>query len=492
MINEAASDVESKKQRLCVACIGEPFLKKLVGKEGLTERCSYCDRTRSKTFSIEQIANRVELAFRDHYIRTSEHPDEIEYLAQRHGGREWYRHGAPINEAIQMAAMIDEPPAADIVEILAARNDTFVPGDPEEEQEFDPDSYYERLEVTDDHFHEDWAGFERSLKSEARFFNRAAEAVLSDIFSGIAKARTRNGRAVVIDAGPGTTLPSVFRARSFQSGEILELALARPDLQIGPPPSTMARAGRMNARGVPVFYGATHERIAMAEVRPPVGAQVIVAQFEIVCPLRLLDVAALETVFVEGSVFDPTLAGRSKQAIFLQTLSTRISRPVMPDSEDFEYLITQALADYLANHPDLNLDGIIFPSVQSRTKGANILLFHKASRTALLDLPPGTEVRAYRYAGHDPEDADDSPPIWTITEETPASTGEINVAAQDPLKVISNYFPNSWPDMGSDPRPVSLKINPDSLIVHHIAGVRFATTKTPVKRSRRIKTEPKF
>lgn len=180
---DEADDDGPGARRLCAACIGEPFLKKLVRQDGKVAPCGFCSRAKGRTFSLEEMSDCVEVAFRDHYIRTSDQPDEMEFLALRHGGRDWNRHGDPVVEAIQMAAMIDELPAMSIAEILAERNDTSVPGDPEEEQEFDPDSYYERLEVTeDDHFHEDWARFERSLKSEARFFSRTAEAVLSDIW----------------------------------------------------------------------------------------------------------------------------------------------------------------------------------------------------------------------------------------------------------------------------------------------------------------------
>ena len=480
-------------QRLCATCIGEPFLKKIVRKEGEVAPCGFCSRGKGRTFSLEQLANRIEAAFADHYVRTSDQPDEMESLAQRHGGRDWYRHGEPVNEAIQMAALIDEPPATVIATILAARHNTFVTGDPEEEQEFDAESYYERLEVTeDDHFHDDWARFERSLKSETRFFSRTAEAVLSDIFSGIGEARTRHGSSVIRDAGPGTALTHLFRARTFQSQERLKHALGRPDLEVGPPPSLLAHPGRMNARGVPVFYGATDERIAIAEVRPPVGADVILAQFEIVRPLRLLDVAALGTVFVEGSIFDPTLAGRSKRAVFLQTLSTRISRPVMPDAEDFEYLVTQVMADYLADHPDLDLDGILFPSVQSRTKGANVILFHKASRTALLDLPEGTRFETWKYAGYDPEEPEPTPPEWTVTEETPKLPASIDPVFHDPVDRLPSSITESWFDEDSDPRPITLEIDPNSLAVHHVTGVRFTTSKAAVHRTRLLKTEPDF
>ncbi|MES3030635.1 MAG: RES family NAD+ phosphorylase [Pseudomonadota bacterium] len=354
------------QRRICAACVGEPFLKSLIRKRAALAFCSFCDRRKGPTFTLEQMADQIERTFADHYRRTSDQPDPMEDIAQRHGDYTWVRHGEAVNEAIQIAAQIEPEPGDAIAAILAERHDTMAPGDPDEEQEFDSDSHYERLRAAeDDHFHQDWDRFEQSLKSEARFFSRAAQTVLSDIFDGIALVRTKIGGSVIFVAGPGTALTSLFRARVFQTQEKLRAALERPDLEIAPPPSVFAKAGRMNARGVPVFYGATDKRIAMAEVRPPVGADVIVARFELTRALRLLDVAALGAVFVDGSIFDPTLAAQQKRALFLQTLSTKITRPVMPDAEDFEYLVTQAMADYLADHPDLELDGILLPKVIS-------------------------------------------------------------------------------------------------------------------------------
>jgi len=61
----------------------------------------------------------------------------------------------------------------------------------------------------------------------------------------------------------------------------------RPDRDMGAPPSSLPAAGRMNAKGISTFYGATDPQIALAEVRPPVGSQVAIAYFEIIRPLRL-------------------------------------------------------------------------------------------------------------------------------------------------------------------------------------------------------------
>ena len=59
----------------------------------------------------------------------------------------------------------------------------------------------------------------------------------------------------------------------------------------------------------------------------------------------------------------------------------------MPDDEAFEYLVTQAIADFLANESTMKVDGIIFPSVQGAGKALNVALFHKASKIEEIDLP---------------------------------------------------------------------------------------------------------
>ena len=51
-----------------------------------------------------------------------------------------------------------------------------------------------------------------------------------------------------------------------------------------------------------------------------------------------------------GSVFDRTYLPRLQRAKFLKWLSRRITMPVMPDDERFEYLATQAVADFLATN----------------------------------------------------------------------------------------------------------------------------------------------
>ena len=263
-----------------------------------------------------------------------------------------------------------------------------------EETEFADESYYEEIQVSDGAWQEEWRSFESALKTEARFFSRSAASHLASVFDRIDDLCTHDGRPLVVDAGPGTDFHTLFRARVFQSDDKLEVALGRPDQHLGPPPAFLATAGRMNARGISVFYGADDPTAAIAEVRPPVGSQVAVAQFQIIRKLRLLDLTALQDVRVSGSIFDLGFAARLERAQFLRSLSKRITQPVMPDDEPFEYLATQAIADFLATESSSPIDGILFPSVQVKRNVLNIVLFHKSARVEAMDIPKGAEITA--------------------------------------------------------------------------------------------------
>jgi len=266
-------------------------------------------------------------------------------LSDKESHYEWERDGEPVVDAIINAADMPEDAARDIQQILADKYFDFDAAAIGEEREFDGDSYYAEKAPSDEAWQEGWQSFERSLKTEARFFSRGAATHLASLFKGIDTMRTRGGLSLIVDAGPGTAIATFYRARAFQSAKRLEEALGRPDRHLGSPPSILARAGRMNAGGISVFYGASDSSVALAEVRPPVGSKVAVARFEIIRPVRLLDLTALSEVSSRGSVFDPELGSRLEHAMFLCKLSERITKPVMPDDEAFEYLVTQAIAD---------------------------------------------------------------------------------------------------------------------------------------------------
>ena len=483
-------DAETEK-RICHACIGEKYLAAEVKAKGAIGLCAYCGET-DPSLTINELADEVETGFAAHYTRTAEGPDSMQerMQADQESSYYWTREGSPAIEAIQEAAGIDEEPAGNVLEILQDRHGTVGKDALLEESEFDGDAHYAEKGPDDQAWHEEWDNFEQTLKAEARFFSRTAGEHLAAVFGGVDQLKTHDGRPLVVAAGPQTALDHLCRARVFQADDQLKGALARPDRQLGSPPHRSARAGRMNAQGIAGLYGATHAQVAIAEVRPPVGSQVVVARFSICRPLRLLDLTALEDAHDGGSIFDPTLKRRLERAAFLRTLGGRMARPVMPDDEAFEYLPTQAVADFLGTMNEPRLDGIIFPSAQTG-EGRNVVLFHHAARVEILNLPSGTEIDV--KTGYETEDGWE--PGYSVSETVPEGATVLPLRPVDPddgfASLLLSDFPDP-PERHGDFRKPVLEVDTGSVSVHTVNAVEVKTAAFTVDRHRHVSRSPKY
>jgi hypothetical protein len=464
---------ESEGKRLCAACVGELFLRAEIQANGRDDVCSYCGRE-GKTFTVESLADAVEEAIEEHFYRTPTGPSDLEWAMER----DWYREGERVSDVIAYMAEIDAEPAEDILEVLSERHYDIDSARMGEECPFDPDAHYAEKQVTDGELQAEWAYFEDSLKTKARYFSRTATSTLGSIFEDIGGLSGNDGRPVIVEAGPGKGVSEIFRARVFQADAKLRRAVEVPDLEIGPPPSTLATVGRMNALGISVFYGATDPATAIAEVRPPVGSRVLVGSFEIIRPLLLLDVEALRSVFVKGSVFDRNYAHRLRRAKFLEGLSHRITKPVMPDDEPFDYLATQAIADFLASEAVPPLDGIIYPSVQANEGKPNVVLFHHAARVEPLVVPPGTVVSSQFSSGNEDDD-DIEYCVWEEVPPPSAPTISSNTKRSPLLVPFDFRKPEDF-----DERTPTLKLDVDSLEVRHVQEITYRTERYQVRRHR--------
>lgn len=481
---EEIDDLKGKS--LCCHCVGEAYLRAEMHREGRRRHCSYCGR-RAKSYTIDVMAKRVEEAFEQHYGRTSDQPNSWQQslLSDRESDYDWERDGEPVVEAIANAADIPEDAAKDIQSILDDEHGDFDSAAIGEETEFCSESYYEKEGASDRHWQEEWSSFEHLLKTEARFFSRTAAAYLASVFSDIEAMSATDGRSLVIDAGPGTSLIALYRARVFQSDDRLAAALCQPDQQLGSPPTNLATAGRMNANGISVFYGASEPRTAIAEVRPPVGSRVAVARFAIIRRLRLLDLTALSVVAEGGSVFDPELAARMERAMFLQSLAQRITRPVMPDDEAFEYLPTQAIADFLATESATPVDGIVYPSVQAAGDVLNVVLFQKAARVESFEVPVGTDIEA--RTGQMCKDGWETE--YVVTEQVPAPSLEEKKDEDSGWTNCPAFLGGFWSPPDPDYRDSTLRIDIGSIKVHLVRHVEINTIEFPVRRHRWEKRE---
>lgn len=395
----------------------------------------------------------------------------------------WSRHGDPVTDVISEAAGIDDDPAEHVRMILEDENEDFERAQMGEEGPFDDETHYQEADINDQEFAAQWQSFEQSLETGTRYFNNSARAILDMLFEGIADAKRREGGPVIRTCGAGSDVTHLYRARVFQSDGMLKQAITSPDSRMGAPPTHVAAAGRMNARGISVFYGATDPDIAIAEVRPPVGSRVVIARFEFLRSARLLDVAALQDLLVTGSIFDPTHARELERGKFLRKLSARITMPVMPEDETMQHIVTQAMADYLAERKDLDLDGILYGSVQSDAEGHNVALFHRAARCEPIELPKGTKVRSHTFMHTE----DGVEPDYWVWEEVPDGSEEPK-KEDDGFSDLGVYAP-IWNRAPQDERKITLRVDANTLEVHDIKAVKFTTSTNKVRRDRTQRNE---
>jgi len=454
---------------ICFYCVGENYLKLEIERQGEVINCSYCNNKKQYGYSLSDFAERIDNAFAQHYVLSPDSPpdDWSSYLYRNSG---WEPRGMPIVEAIQEAADVSELIATDVQELLAHKHYDHEAAKDDQQNPFEEDSFYDEKDIDDVEWQDLWAGFEFTLKNNSRFFNNKNESILQAIFEGIETLNTRDRKPVVRSIGLDSNLNHLYRARVFQSEAKLEEALKYSDKQIGPPPPEFAKAGRMNAKGISVFYGATSVHTALTEVRPPVGSKVVVAKFDILQKLRVLDLSALNLSVADGSIFDDTYAEILSKTAFLRSLSLRMTKVVMPDDEYFEYLVTQVIADYLGSY--LKLDGIIFPSAQSK-EGLNITLFNHASKVASVEYPAGSEVDIKLSEW----DGDEEVTAYKMINWLPA-TEENSLSADEFLPPIPEERRKKQIDIRKD----CLSIDLNSILVEHIESVQIKSESFSVER----------
>ncbi len=453
---------------ICSTCTDETFLKQQIRNDGEVGVCAYCGKKR-KAITIGDLADRFDGAFERHFYRTSTEPNDYEYmlLKDRESSYDFERHGDPVLEVIQEIGEVAEAIAHDLLEVLSERHGDYEKDKMGEENDFDSESRYAPRETSIVELYSEWRAFQLSVKVESRYFNSTAERFLDNVFRELGEDGTRDGGKAIVDGGPGTATATLFRARVFQSDPALQEALKRPDRELASPPFRYAKAGRMNAHGISLFYGATDRSCAIAEVRPPVGSRVMTSEFRILRRIRLLDLDVLRSLEVNGSYFDSWYQSSLQRASFLGFMSQEMSKPVMPDDEQFLYLPTQVIADYLANSR-FQLDGIIYPSVQGQGGMKNVVLFHDAGKVKEFAVAPTTEISVDTSI-----DLDQGASYWVFV-----STDEVAEKKAGKTKRVGTPFTQESHDYRVD----TLELSPGSVRVHHIQGVAFTCEDFEVRR----------
>jgi len=439
---------------ICGNCIQDAYLRSIL--QGKDRTCSYC-RAVGPCHDLEKLGDACLDVLASFYEETHN------TMAVVHFNRS--PEGKDLQDTLQHLKVVADAALGDLVaETLRQWQDAQRDSPDEWEEEDDPWFKFNAVRVyRADHL---WRQMERSLHREARFLNRKALDILDRMFADLHTSATSDGGPVIVMAGPGHPISRLIRARVFQTDEALDDALAHPARNLGTPPVGASQAGRMNAKGQAAFYGATSERVAIAEVRPPVGSWVVTAPFVLAREMRLLDLSALAEVRMDPtqSLFDPESILRAERRDFLRALARRMVRPVMPDHQDRDYIVTQVVADYLAGLGPEAIDGIVYSSVQVRRteaeQGVNVVLFHHASGVYGAGQPYRADVHLWEYE-------DEGPGMWLDPR--------IRLKDLAPLEALRWSVGQAEGEAGESGFKPSLRLDVHGLDVHEVRQVHIET-----------------
>ncbi|KMK81790.1 MULTISPECIES: RES family NAD+ phosphorylase [Pectobacterium] len=428
---------------ICADCVGEQYLQRLVRDAATHENtCEYCNSDEPAS-DLWMVAQRCENII-DTFFELSSNTMAVIHFDRTPAGYD-------LHTTISNLTRMPKEAVDVVIEYL---NSFWYDDDLEEFRYGDDDPWFVLRSSIAEQLGYAWQKMEESLRSDVRYFNPKAIELLDRIFGELNSDRDKDGQPVVVEVGPGKSLDTLYRGRVFQTEEALAAALQWPERFLGSPIAGIGAAGRMNGQGQPAFYGATAPELCIAEVRPSVGSRIALAAFDVIRPLRLLDLRRLMAVDLQSgaSLFDAATRPAVERRDFLRTLGHRLSAPVVPELQDRDYLVTQVVADYLAAHCRLNLDGIIYPSAQSTRPdeppvGDNVVLFRKAS-----------EVADAEESGETAEIA-----LWEYEEDGPQKWFHPAILFKDRDE---NWY-------GYRLLSPALSLRRDSIVIHEIRAVRY-------------------
>jgi hypothetical protein len=355
---------------VCYRCVKESYLLGQIKRKGSSLECTLCGERR-KCMPISTISDMVKNVL-DGYVCEGEYFPSSDWMFPQEGDDSEYWVG----EVLRCDNI--EPIVQAICDELDGHS-------------YSRDTNYIRKPFLPEGIHLQWVEFQEGLLHGKRFFNDSARKFLAWLFQGVDNYSKRSPKGAVVRMLAPDNAPPIFRARICTSPEEIDTILSDPDRELGAPPKTKAKDGRMNPVGVPAFYGSFERKTCVAELRPPVGGKVISGEFCLIGTVRVLDFGRFAEADLgeHPSFFDPNYLSKAGRRDFLRELHDLITVPLLPGSGQ-SYLITQAIAEYLATQYDPCFDGVIFKSVQKPGKQNIVLFSHVAVRGCPVNQPtPG-------------------------------------------------------------------------------------------------------
>ncbi len=446
---------------LCHNCVGDNLVAAWIEGEGTTQICYYCGQE-AKAVDVVKLAEWVDTVYRANYTPGDEYP----VLTEDSDDTTWETRGEWPQEIVSEMLEVDWTIADDIVGILSGEEAHAVVRDGAFPW-YDSTSTYEPTPIHSYQHSELWDEFCYRVRHVSRFFDTGAIKIIDGIFRGIDAFSYSGDRPPIRTIGAGTSEQFVYRARRAENAEQIIQMCKMAYKEMGPPPPSKAMAGRMNPTGIPVFYGASDRQTCVSEIRLPVGGMALTAKLEIIKPLHALDLTVLHGIYERLSMFDPEFETKASRIKFLREFEREIRKPILPADAPYDYIPTQAFAEYLSRHYEPGIDAVIFSSAQTEGEGKNIVIL---SHAAVVEWPPDAQPSTIQEVPY--RVFWDELNFWII-ENTPTSeVGKLDWTSFLTSEERQDHL------VSQDP---TLRLVPDSLKVVTVKSIQHSTESLGVR-----------
>lgn len=165
--------------------------------------------------------------------------------------------------------------------------------------------------------------------------------------------------------------------KARHKGEVLYRARVCPDekgyrcVEMGPPPDTKAKGGRVNPTGISILYLSDSEETTLYEIRAGVYDFVTVGRFELLRDIEVINLAKIDRIspFI-GINYGFDFTQYAINIEHLKMIAREIAKPLRNDNV-LDYLPTQYISDYIRSK---GYDGIEYISTMSKN-GTNLAVF---------------------------------------------------------------------------------------------------------------------
>lgn len=364
----------------CLSSFGIEILKNVPDEFMEMRECSSCGKNTKKGLTVSKIVQRasIEDGLRKHFnLADNESLDQTMTLED-------------------IVRLMIQPCSANVIRAIVicltqpGANDFFLP----EKRYIKTEKNYD-YESAEKH----WREIADKLTYRQRFFNKDVYEDFSWLIEEACRFKSPDKQdqpllATTLDSG---TL--FYRARIAQNEKEAQSFMQNPKIELGAPPRRCAANNRMSPAGISILYVAKDAKTCVAEVRPVAGNIVVVGRFKSKKPLVFFDFTVLDQYKPEPPhKLDITYDERTKFQWLLRFLYKEISR--LAQIGDIDYVVTQALAEFIGCHDKLDFDGIAFQSAQ-KEGGVNFVVFDKRSLKESINLCEASEFHmdiAYSYS----------------------------------------------------------------------------------------------